>query len=176
MASYSRNTASGPHAPKITFADVLYALFRHKWKIAIILGLGGILATIVPRYTPLTYQSEAKLFVKYVVENKSPGQVGSGSTTTSDESVNAINTEMEILTSLDLAQQVADTMGAAKILAKAGGGTNRYAAAGFIHGMRAIRLRVRKPSHKSAGYDGLGLVPVREEIAHRLILTGEREP
>ncbi len=92
----------------------------------------------MPRYTPLTYQSEAKLLVKYVVENKSPGQVGSGSTVTSDESANAINTEMEILTSLDLAQQVADTMGAAKILAKAGGGTNRYAAAGFIRGSLAL--------------------------------------
>ena len=153
MPSYSRNS-TGPQTPKITVADTLYAVFRHKWKILFIAGLGMVAAAIVPRFVEVTYQSDAKLFVKYVVENKSPGQVGSGSTLTSDESANAINTEMEILTSLDLAQEVADKVGPEKILAKVGGGTNRYAAAGFIHGnltpesakgSKVIRVSFRHP-------------------------------
>jgi uncharacterized protein involved in exopolysaccharide biosynthesis/Mrp family chromosome partitioning ATPase len=118
--------------PGITFADVLFAIFRHKWKILVMAGAGIIAAAVLPFVMPSMYQSEAKLFVKYVVESKSPGQVGSASLVTADEG-NAINTEMEILTSLDLAQQVADLVGPEKILAKAGGGTNRYVAAALIH-------------------------------------------
>jgi uncharacterized protein involved in exopolysaccharide biosynthesis/Mrp family chromosome partitioning ATPase len=117
----------------ITSADVLYALFRHKWKILIVSSIGFVAAALLPFVIPRLYQSEAKLFVKYVVESKSPGQVGSASLVTSDEGANAINTEMEILTSLDLAQQVADTVGPEKILAKSGGGTNRLTAAALIH-------------------------------------------
>ena len=123
----------GPQGPGITFTDVLYAVFRHKWKIVIICALGVLAAALTPLFMPKQYESEAKLFVKYVVETKSPGQVGSSSVVTSDESVNAINTEMEILTSLDLAEQVAATIGPERILAKAGGGTNIHTAAALIH-------------------------------------------
>jgi len=144
----------GTQAPGITFNDALYAVFRHKWKILIISGIGILAAALLPFVVPRLYQSEAKLFVKYVVETKSPGQVGSASTVTSDEGANAINTEMEILTSLDLAQQVADMVGPEKVLAKAGGGTNRYTAAGLIHknlvpeaakGSKVIRVTFKHP-------------------------------
>ncbi len=43
-----------------------------------------------------------------------------------------INSEIQILTSLDLAEQAATNIGPASILAKAGGGSNAIAAAGFI--------------------------------------------
>src|SRR5690349_14468573 len=88
----------------ITSADVLYAFFRHKWKILIISMLAIGAAASLPFVTPRVYQSEAKLFVKYVVESKTPGQLGAGAPTV-DDGAYALDTEMEILTSLDLAQQ-----------------------------------------------------------------------
>jgi uncharacterized protein involved in exopolysaccharide biosynthesis/Mrp family chromosome partitioning ATPase len=137
----------------ITSADVLYAFFRHKWKILIISLLAIIAAASLPFVTPRVYQSEAKLFVKYVVETKTPGQLGAGAATV-DDGAYALDTEMEILTSLDLAQQVADIVGPDKVLAKAGGGTNRYAAADFIRhnltpeatkGSKVIRVTFKHP-------------------------------
>ena len=45
-----------------------------------------------------------------------------------------INSEIQIMTSFDVAEQAADTIGAASILAKAGGGSNTLSAAGFVRG------------------------------------------
>src|SRR5579859_3653654 len=95
----------GVPAPGLTVTDVLYIAFRHKWKIGFIAIAGIITACALPFLMPHSYESEAKLFVKYVVETKSPGQVGmTDPRVTSDEGANAISTEVEILTSLDLAQ------------------------------------------------------------------------
>ena len=142
----------------MTPTDVLYIAFRHKWKIGLISAAGIICALALPWFVPRMYQSEAKLFVKYVVDTKSPGQVGmTGSRVISDEGANAINTEVEILTSLDLAQQVADTIGPERILAKAGGGTNRYAAGALIQknlipealaGSKVIRVIFKHPDRE----------------------------
>jgi uncharacterized protein involved in exopolysaccharide biosynthesis/Mrp family chromosome partitioning ATPase len=81
----------------------------------------------------LPYQSEAKLFIKYVLESKTPGQLGANGTSMDERSENVINTELEILTSLDLAQQVAESVTPQKILAKLGGGNDKNAAAAVIH-------------------------------------------
>jgi uncharacterized protein involved in exopolysaccharide biosynthesis/Mrp family chromosome partitioning ATPase len=125
------NTAA---SPGVMLADILYVVFRHKWKIALISGAAIAAAVMLPFLVPYRYESEAKLFVKYVVETKSPGQVGMNDPrVTSDEGGSAINTEMEILTSLDLARQVADVIGPEKLMAKASGGTNADAAAALIH-------------------------------------------
>src|SRR5207249_9359220 len=107
-------------------------LFRHKWKIALISALGLVAALFLPLLMPVPYQSEAKLFIRYVLESKSPGQVGGADSkvkSPDERGENIINTEMEILTSLDLAQEVATNITAEKILAKAGGGADTYAAA-----------------------------------------------
>jgi len=104
-------------APEKSFGvqDVLYVLCKHKWMILILslLGLGGA-ATVYFTQKPL-YQSEAKLLVRYVIETgsvdtynemKSPGG-GGGS---------VLITEMEILTSMDLAAEVAGAIGIEKLL------------------------------------------------------------
>src|SRR5712671_6588697 len=124
-----------PTGLSLSLGDIYYILFRHKWKIALIAGIGVITALLLPVFWPVIYQSEAKVFVRYVLETKSPGQVGIGEAKSTEErGENVINTELEILTSLDLANQVAETIGPQKILAKAGGGTDRNRAAAFIHG------------------------------------------
>jgi uncharacterized protein involved in exopolysaccharide biosynthesis/Mrp family chromosome partitioning ATPase len=114
--------------------DVYYILFRHKWLI-LILSLVAVAAAICTRFLyPVPYQSEAKLLIKYVKETKPPDQTANESQSTSTESrgETIINSEVEILTSLDLANTVADVLTPAKILARAGGGTNRTQAASLV--------------------------------------------
>ena len=119
---------AAPPPPGITLGDVYYILFRHKWLIAIlslvaltaaIVG-GGLLAHAVP--------VGGQMMIKYVKETKPPEQTATDSQVTTPDSrgENIINSEIEILTSLDLANNVADILTPARILAKAGGGTNRF--------------------------------------------------
>jgi uncharacterized protein involved in exopolysaccharide biosynthesis/Mrp family chromosome partitioning ATPase len=116
--------------------DVYYTLFRHKWKI---LGcsLAGVAAAVYFFLTtPPLYESQAKLFVRYVVENGSL-DTSSDPQKRSDSQVrptdprgeNIINSEIEILGSTDLTMLVVDGVGPQKILAQAGGGNDRYRAA-----------------------------------------------
>jgi len=122
----------------MTLGDIYFVLFRHKWKILLISLVSVITAAAVYFAWPVPYQSEAKLFVRYVVETEAPVQSGANGPKVKMPGErggeNVINTEMEILSSLDLAQAVADLIGPEKILAKAGGGTNRYQAAAVIQG------------------------------------------
>jgi uncharacterized protein involved in exopolysaccharide biosynthesis/Mrp family chromosome partitioning ATPase len=123
-----------PPSPGITLGDVYYILFRRKWLIAI-LSLAALTAAIlVLCLSTVPYQSEAKVLIKYVKETKPPEQTAADSQVTSPDSrgENIINSEVEILTSFDLANNVVDVLTPAKILAKAGGGTNRAQAAFLI--------------------------------------------
>jgi len=109
-------------APGMTLGDVYYVLFRHKWKILLCALTGLLAALVVYEFYPPPFQSEAKLsFVMspradagrrpgMTRQTKSPDQGG--------ETI--INSELQILTSLDLARQVAEVIGPEKILAKAG--------------------------------------------------------
>ena len=54
----------------MTLGDIYYVLFRHKWKI-LLCTLTGLLAAVgVYKFFPQPYQSEAKLFIRYVTEGK----------------------------------------------------------------------------------------------------------
>ncbi len=85
--------------------DVLFVLFKHKWKILLFSLVGfGAAAAVFFIQDPI-YQSQAKLLVRYVLERGSVdpyqnqtspgGRPGNGN--------DVINTEIEILTSVDLA-------------------------------------------------------------------------
>ncbi len=119
----------------MTVGDILYVIFRHKWKI-ILISLAGIVATaLLPFVKPIPYRSEASLLIKYVLERTIPGLPTTANEATfqsvaAEERV--LNTELEILTSLDLARQVATNIGPEKVLAKAGGGNDPSAAAFLI--------------------------------------------
>src|SRR5450432_3270821 len=124
-----------PPAPAIEIGDIYYTLFRHKWKIIIcaVLGLGAAIA--YRKLNPPPFESDAELFIIYVVsDGKSP-------TAQRDDTVTKpayargdtiISGEKEILASLDLAVQVAKTVGPAKILAKINGGSDLMSAAAVI--------------------------------------------
>ena len=83
---------------------------------------------------PSAYSSEAKLFIRYVVESRLPGGVyGDPQIKTPDPGgANIINTEIEIMKSMDLAVQVAEAIGPEKILGKGAGETNKYLAATIL--------------------------------------------
>ncbi len=116
----------------LTLGDIYFVIFRHKWKI-ILLALAGLVAavTFYLLHPPL-YQSEAELFIRYITDTKPMTGPADNSMQTSDPGGSVINAEMQILTSFDLAQQVANTIGPEKILARAGGGKDAMAAAYLV--------------------------------------------
>jgi uncharacterized protein involved in exopolysaccharide biosynthesis/Mrp family chromosome partitioning ATPase len=122
-----------PPSPGITVGDVLYIVFRHKWLI-IVLALVSIIAAITVRmFWPLPYQSEAELLIKYVKDTKPPELNTPGTQVSSADArgENIINSEIAILTSMDLAKEVVQQMGASNILGKSA--SNDIEAAAFIH-------------------------------------------
>src|SRR5579871_449057 len=113
---------TGPHAPGLTLRDIYYILFRHKWKILALSALGFIAAFALPRFSAKVYQSEAELLIRYVSETQAPihpGETESG-VKSPDDGGNILNTEMAILNSLDLAEEVATNLGPDKILGDGG--------------------------------------------------------
>ena len=115
--------------------DIYYVVFRHKWKI-ILLSLAGIAAAAVVNFrNPPPYQSQAWLLIQYVPQAGIMPLMESGQNVIVPGGGNdIINSEIQILTSMDLAEQAATNFGPANILAMSGGGSNTVAAAGLIRG------------------------------------------
>ncbi len=107
----------------------LYILFRHKWKILLLSLLGLAAALSLPFILGRSYESHTKLFVRYVPEPE-PIQLGGAGVTLRPADIRLetlMNTEVEILTTLNLAQRVVDVVGADKIMGV--GGADRTKAA-----------------------------------------------
>jgi len=118
----------------MTLGDIYYVVFRHKWKI-VLLSLAGILAAMALYFlNPPPYQSQAELLIQYVPEARSLSLVGSDQKVIVPDSRgnDIINSEIQILTSLDLAEEAVTNIGAANILARAGGGSNAIKAAAIV--------------------------------------------
>jgi polysaccharide biosynthesis transport protein len=125
------NTHPLPPAPGLNLADIYYVLFRHKWKISICSLAGIITAIWLYRADVPPFQSEAKLLVRYIIsENKTTGPSANGTAkfVPDERGTTIMTTEAEILNSVDLAQAVVDSIGAERLLAKAGGGKDPRAA------------------------------------------------
>src|SRR5947209_3385247 len=99
--------------PGLNVSDIAFILFRHKWKILFCATLGILAAVAVYALRPPLYQSEAKLLVRYVVERSAIDAVDSGGKAAGSQ---GINSEVEILTSWDLALQVAETVGVDRLV------------------------------------------------------------
>jgi uncharacterized protein involved in exopolysaccharide biosynthesis len=106
--------------PGMNLFDILFMLFRHKWKI-ISFGLAGLLAAgAVYVLVPPVYESDAKLFVRYVLDKSAVDGFDPQIKLPNPQTDGLINSEAEILTSHDLAQQVTEAVGVDKILPSAG--------------------------------------------------------
>lgn len=127
-------------APAASFSlgDVYFIFFRHKWKILLIFLVGLAGAFGVYKTRPPVYQSEARILIRYVVDSQPqvalPGAIGDKVLSTDSRGDGIMISQIEILTSFDLAVRVAELVGPERILARAGGGTNVNAAAGMIRG------------------------------------------
>jgi succinoglycan biosynthesis transport protein ExoP len=133
------NAASSPSTGfSLTPRDVIVILFRNKWKIIFFTLVGlGVAAYFYQTMVP-PWQSTAKLMVRYVVETSAvtPESSVDGERVRSvggrgNEGV--MGNELEILTSWDLAQEVAAAVGPAAILGD-DSATNLLAAAAQVKG------------------------------------------
>ncbi|MCS7089688.1 MAG: AAA family ATPase [Verrucomicrobiota bacterium] len=122
-------SASGLNA-----ADLTYMFFRHKWKILGCFLLGVAAATFIYLRNPPSYVTEAQILIRYILESRPTltKTEDSDIKTPDSRGENIINSEVGILTSLDLALQVADAIGPRNVLAAYGGGEDRNRAAAVI--------------------------------------------
>jgi uncharacterized protein involved in exopolysaccharide biosynthesis/Mrp family chromosome partitioning ATPase len=127
------NQHAGP-PPEITRGDIYFVLFRHKRKIIFLAAAGIVAAIIYYLLEPTLYQSEAKLFIRYVLDTRSPNTTAANTSEISpaESSGNIVNSEIQILTSFDVAEEAATHIGPKKILAKFGGGDDVVHAANVI--------------------------------------------
>jgi polysaccharide biosynthesis transport protein len=129
-----KNNQHAGSPPAITLGDIYFVLFRHKWKIILLAAAGIVAAIIYHLLNPPLFQSEAKLFIRYVLDTRSPNTAASNtseiSPAASSESI--INSEIQILTSFDVAEEAATHIGPEKILAEFGGGGGVAQAANVI--------------------------------------------
>jgi polysaccharide biosynthesis transport protein len=128
--------------------EVLLILFRNKWKIIFctLLGLGAAAYFYTKMEPP--YESTAKLLVKYVVDSAAvtpQGSDGYAVRNVDSQGANVLNVEVEILTSWDLALEVAQAIGPTNILGSAEATNLVSAAAGRI----LSHLRVAIPPRSS---------------------------
>ena len=122
---------AAPTGPSISVGDIYYTLFRHKWKIVLCSIAGFLAAGASYVMLPPLAESRAKLFIRYITDSKAVVSAQDDSNTKLlDQSGDSIlNSELEILTSFDLAQQAAATIGPEKILKKPGTGNDLFNAA-----------------------------------------------
>lgn len=129
----------------LNLADVYYVIFRHKWKIICLSAAGLLAAAGVYLAKPPAYSSEAKLLIRYVVESRVPSGMGGDPQIKNPDpgGANIINSEIEIIRSLDLASQVVEAVGADKILGTTGGDTNKYKAAAILQKSLVVEVPPR---------------------------------
>jgi len=64
-----------PQPSGMNVGDIYYVLFRHKWKILLCSAAGVLASGFLLLLKPPGYKSEAKLLIRYVLDNKSANQV-----------------------------------------------------------------------------------------------------
>ena len=103
----------------IHLSDILFALFKRKRTIILCAAAGIIAGAAVYFLYPPVYESQAKLLVRYVLERSAvdPIEGANGAVpASSDITDRVIGAEIEILTSWDLAMQVAQAIGPKRLL------------------------------------------------------------
>src|SRR5262245_2512871 len=120
------NNKQVPPPAGISLGDVYYTIFRHKWKIVLTSLLGLLAAVAIYHFKPPLYQSEAELFVKYVPDAQMPlsGDNQTRLIVPDRDGEDVINSEIKILTSLDVAEEAVSNIGPASVLSKIGGGSS----------------------------------------------------
>ena len=137
MADIRRETQ---HHSGMKLGDILFALFKRKLTIVVCAALGILAAAALYRFYPPSYESQAKLLVRYVLERSGvdPVEAEKAGAASNNEGDRVIGAEMEILTSWDLAVQVAQAIGPRRLLPTTREPTEREAASSIILGLKVI--------------------------------------
>src|SRR5882724_433242 len=117
------------HHSGIHQSDILFALFKRKRIIILCAAVGIIAAAAFYFLYPPVYESNARLLVRYVLERSAVDPIDNTNrpNLTGKTSDSIIDAEVQILTSWDLAVQVADAIGPKRLHAP-----SKEAAAGNI--------------------------------------------
>ncbi|PYJ22850.1 MAG: hypothetical protein DME92_02600 [Verrucomicrobia bacterium] len=128
------------HHSGMKLGDILFALFKRKLTIVVCAALGILAAAALYRFYPPSYESQAKLLVRYVLERSGvdPVEAEKAGAASNNEGDRVIGAEMEILTSWDLAVQVAQAIGPRRLLPTTREPTEREAASSIILGLKVI--------------------------------------
>jgi uncharacterized protein involved in exopolysaccharide biosynthesis len=123
-----------------TVGDIPFHILRYRRLILALSVCGAVIAAIFYFYAPASYTSQAKLLVRYVLERSAidplESQTSSNSAGRAGNSV--INSELEILTSWDLALEAAEAVGVDRLTTSFGSPGDRSGAASRIQsGLRA---------------------------------------
>ncbi len=153
-------------------SDIAYVVFRHKFKI-LICALAGLVAAVAFWFaSPSLYVSDAKLLVRYVVESRSVGPADASDQLMSPDSrgENIITSEVELLSSLDLATVVAASVGPTNFVRNLAGVDAATAAATAAQVVRAnLKIEV-KPKSNVIGISFQHESPfVAKEVIEKLI-------
>ncbi len=97
---------------------ILFILFCHKWKILFFTFVGLGAAAVVYLFQPKTYESVAKLMVRYVVERSSLDEGGASIERPGGRIDQVMNTEVEMLMSRDLSAEVAENLASRGVIPK----------------------------------------------------------
>jgi len=116
----SPTTASGAAQSSSAFglADIAYIFYRHKAKILVCSTIGiAAAAAIAFKYQP-DFVSDSKLMIRYVVDSRRSNPLETGDQVRNPDSRgdNIINSEVELIMSLDLANEVVERVGATNVL------------------------------------------------------------
>src|SRR5947207_7171207 len=129
-----------PEPSRINLGNILFAIFKWKRTILAFTLAGIVIAAAVYFFYPATYESDARLLVRYVLERSGfdsfdgiSGQPGRGGTGITNDGV--IAAEVSILTSWDLSVQVAEALGPNRVLPDAKAPTVVGAAAAINSGL-----------------------------------------
>src|SRR5437870_5886394 len=105
----------------VNLSAILFALFKRKRTIILCAAVGIIAAAAFYFFYPPVYESQAKLLVRYVLERSAVDSIestnsGPAAASSNDYTGRVIGAEIEILTSWDLAVQVAQAIGPKRLL------------------------------------------------------------
>ena len=155
---------TGGSMPKFSLGLVCYILFRHKWLILGLTALGIGAAFVTRELLVVPYVSQARILIRYVEDRQSPTASEDVRRRSIDDrgGMNIIRTEVEILSSYDLALEVAREMGPANILAELTGDSEKdlSRAAGAIFGGLQVTPRSAVLSVEYRNADSTRVQPI----------------
>jgi polysaccharide biosynthesis transport protein len=138
MSEYAEETQQ---QSGLNLNEVLYILFRHKWKILLCTVVGLAAAAAVYLVLAAPYESQAKLLVRYVVERSPIDKLDAPAATPDPRNNSLVNSEVEILTSSDLAMQAVEAIGVERLFPGAKVPvTKAEAARSILNGLKVAAL------------------------------------